>query len=56
MEISIPLIKKPIGSGDLVKTALSTVGIQQKPDNKCKCAKRQQTMNRAVTFVPTKAK
>jgi hypothetical protein len=54
MEIPIPIIRKPIGSGNLVKAALSSVGVHQKPGN-CKCAKRQAAMNRTVTFVPAKA-
>jgi hypothetical protein len=50
MDIKLPFLKSPIGSGDLVKAATSAVGIQ--PCGGCK--QRAAAMNQAVTFVPRK--
>lgn len=53
MNISVPFLKEPVGSGDLVKKAASALGIQQKSG--CGCAKRQAAMNQALTFGPKPA-
>ena len=48
MEIPIPLIKAPIGAGDVVAAVTETVKI--KPCGGCK--KRREQLNQAVIFTP----
>ncbi len=50
MHVKVPGLKQEVGSGDLVKTALSSVGIHQKKG--CGCKKIQTVMNRGLTFAP----
>lgn len=52
MEIEVPFLKRPVGSGDIVKAAAESVGIQQSGD--CGCRKRQAAMNSGLTFTPRK--
>lgn len=48
MDIKVPFLKSEVGAGDLVKRATDAVGIR--PCGGCK--KRQEAMNRALTFGP----
>lgn len=50
MDIRIPLLKRPVGAGDLVKAATAKAGV--KPCGGCQ--KRAAGMNRALRFVPRK--
>ena len=50
MEIKVPLLKREVGAGDLVKTAAQAVGIRQ--SGGCGCKKRQAALNGALKFVP----
>jgi hypothetical protein len=48
MEITVPFLKAPIGAGDVVKAAASTVGV--KPCTPCE--ERRKRMNAGLRFVP----
>jgi hypothetical protein len=48
MKVKIPIIKEPIGSGELIKQVTSAIGI--KPCGGCQ--KRAEKLNRAIQFVP----
>ncbi len=48
MEITVPFIKQPVGSGDLVKAATSAIGVRPCPP----CQERAKRMNAGLTFTP----
>jgi hypothetical protein len=50
MEVKVPLLKEPVGLGDLAKQAIEKAGVKQ--TGGCGCQKRQAAMNRALTFTP----
>jgi hypothetical protein len=48
MEIKVPFLKEPVGAGDMVKAATSSIGIQPCTP----CEERRRRMNAALRFIP----